>query len=117
MNDIYQHLSKVEKRPGMYMWNKNIIHLRSYIAWYKSCLRERWIEENEKPTFSEFNDWVKDYYNYDYSTSWWCNMILENSKDEEDALNTFFELLEKFKDEEWTKTIIKWDWNTNGKNK
>lgn len=101
----------------MYIWRNDIVYLRSYIVWYYWCLREKWIEENESPNFHDFHEWIKNHYNYDYSTSWWCNMILENSKDEEEGLNIFFELLEKFKNEEWTKVIIKWDWDKNGKSK
>ena len=99
MWNIYDHLNMVKIRPWMYIWSNKISDLRLYIWWYFGCLFEKWINENEIPKFQNFHEWIAKYYWYNESTSWWANMILDNSKDEEDALKTFFILLEKFKNE------------------
>lgn len=98
MWNIYNHLDKIKVRPWMYIWNNKISSLFLYIIWYKWCLHEKWIEENESPTFHDFHDWVAKKYWYFESTSGWCNMILnQTDKDETKALHLFFELIDEFK--------------------
>ena len=98
MWNIYNHLDMIKARPWMYIWDNNITSLKHYIYWYYWCLFEKSIKENERPVFHNFHDWVANKYWYSESTSWWCNMILDQTnKDEKKALELFFELLEEFK--------------------
>ncbi|EKE28087.1 MAG: hypothetical protein ACD_3C00103G0002 [uncultured bacterium (gcode 4)] len=99
MWNIYEHLDKISKRPWMFIWDNSIISLRLYILWYYWCLNEKEFIENEIPSFHNFHDWVAKKYWYKESTSWWANMILDQTKDEKKALEKFFELLSEYKNE------------------
>jgi len=99
MWNIYNHLDMIKVRPWMYIWDNKITSLFLYIVWYNGCLFEKKIKEKEKPNFHDFHDWVAKYYWYSESTRGWANMILEQTKDEKKALDTFFILLDEFKNE------------------
>ena len=97
MWNIYDYLDRIKVRPWMFIGANKISVLRSHLDGYLWCLMEKSIEEKENPDFLNFNEWIKDYYWYFEATSWWANMILDKSKSEEDALKTFFKLIEKYK--------------------
>lgn len=97
MWNIYKHLDKIKVRPWMYLWDNKISTLNNYIYWFYWCIKEFNIDNHEIKDFQLFHDWVANYYWYKESTSWWKNMILKNSKNEEDALSNFFILIEEFK--------------------
>lgn len=96
MWNIYNLIDKIKERPLMYIWDKKLTSLSIYIAGYQWCLAEKEIKEEEMSNLNMFHDWIANEYGYSESTSWWLSMILENSKNEEDALNKFFILMEKF---------------------
>lgn len=99
MWNIFNHLNMIRKRPGMYIWSGRITDLDTYLSWYAGCLFEKWITEIEIDQFHQFHEWIAKYYDYSESTSGWTNMIKNKTKTEEEALQLFFELLEKFKAE------------------
>lgn len=103
MWNLFHHLDIIRKRPGMYIWSNKISDLRTYIAWYGGCLLEKEIIEKESDVFDELHDWVAEFYGYEKSAKWWPTIIQEQTKTEEEALQLFFELLDKFKSENWIK--------------
>lgn len=99
MWNIFNHLNMIHERPGMYIWSNKISDLRTYIAGYGWCLQEKNIIEPESDIFDELHDWVANFYNYEKSAKWWSTILKEQTKTEEEALQLFFEFLEKFKAE------------------
>ena len=96
MWNIYDHIDMLQVRPLMHIGEKKISSLSDYLAWYRWCLSEKGIIENENPKFHWFHDWIANRFHYKESTSGCENMILEHSKDEEGALNNFFILIKEY---------------------
>jgi hypothetical protein len=97
---IYDILELVRKRPPIYLDEYSIKRLRSFLVGYQGGLISQGFEfRDEKPDFHGFNDWVAKRLGFFESTAGWCNMILEKSANERDALEHFFVLLNEFKKE------------------
>jgi hypothetical protein len=98
MKNIYELLVLIRQRPGMYLGQRSLTALRSFIDGYYFALRENNIlVEEEIPPFWQFHDWVARYYKWYESTAGWKNIILKEVGDEAKACDVFFELLELFK--------------------
>ena len=81
---------RFRKRPGMYFGSNSILHFRSFY--------DGMIEFSESDPLRGFNEWVAEHYNWPESTVGWANIILkECGGDEDNALKTFFELYDAFK--------------------
>jgi hypothetical protein len=97
---IYDVLELVRKRPPIYLDEYSIKRLRSFLVGYQGGLISQGFEfRNANPDFHAFNDWVAKRLGFFESTAGWCNMILEKSVNERDALERFFALLDEFKKE------------------
>ncbi|MHC0063625.1 hypothetical protein ACWATR_11950 [Nostoc sp. UIC 10890] len=98
MKNIYDILAMIRTRPGMYLGQRSLTALRSFIDGYFFAIGQNGILiEEENPPFSQFHDWVARYYKWNESTAGWKNIILREVGDEAKACDVFFELLELFK--------------------
>jgi hypothetical protein len=99
---IYDILDGVRERPSLYMGNKSITALKTFLngATYTSHILgiDDGYNDFSPIPFRFFNDYVAQYYNYVESTSGWANMILsENNGDEKASFDIFFTLLNNFR--------------------
>ncbi|MBW4603409.1 MAG: hypothetical protein KME29_28550 [Calothrix sp. FI2-JRJ7] len=96
MSNLYELISKIEKRPSMYLGKPAISNLRSCIAGYILARRELGITQTEQEKhFTEFQSWIQEKFNISYSQSW-DKIILFYSEDERKALDRFFELFNEY---------------------
>ncbi|MGL6337683.1 MAG: hypothetical protein ACRC80_00920 [Waterburya sp.] len=105
MPSIYELLKNIKQRPKMYLGSLSITKLHMLLIGYNIGKMEKnlnKIEEDSK--FRDFQQWIQEKYNVLSSKSW-ANIILENSMNEEDAFNKFFELFEEFINEVSQKEI------------
>ena len=89
------------KRTAMYIGEKNINLLKGFMDGYFYGLDSKEIHLREtEPKFKKFHDWVANYFNWYESTAGWKNIILkECGGDEKMAVDKFFELYDKFKND------------------
>ena len=88
------------KRTAMYIGEKKINILKGFIDgyFYGLDVKEIHLRESE-PKFEKFSDWVANHFNWYESTAGWKNIILkECDGDEKLSVDKFFELYDKFKD-------------------
>ena len=90
------------KRTAMYIGEKKISLLKGFMDGYFHGLDAKEIHLREtEPKFAKFHDWVANYFKWYESTAGWKNIILkECGNNEELAVDKFFELYDKFKNEE-----------------
>lgn len=93
---VFELLAKIRKRPPMYLGEASLNRLHAFLVGYQSglgrvgkCLR---LEQE----FSGFHEWVAQELDFAESTTGWCNMILSVCRNDEEALNRFFELLDLY---------------------
>ncbi|RUT07016.1 hypothetical protein DSM106972_022770 [Dulcicalothrix desertica PCC 7102] len=96
MSNLYELISKIQKRPSMYLGKPAISNLRSCIAGYILARRELAVAQTEQEKgFTEFQSWVQEKFNISSSQSW-DKIILFYSEDEREALERFFELFQEY---------------------
>lgn len=92
-------LDHFRKRPAMFLGEKSISKLRTYMIGYQTCETYNRIKSKEtKPPFWLFFPWICKYYSHSGSYYSWDGIILQNcNNDEEKALDTFFQRLDEFR--------------------
>ncbi|MBC2262549.1 hypothetical protein HCB45_13270 [Listeria sp. FSL L7-0091] len=95
-NTIKDLILSIEQRPTMFLRNKTIDALSDFLNGYlMGCRKE--IMKGYSIDFWFFHEFIKNYYNYSYSTSGWTNMILEHCcDDQEKAFHVFFQRYHEF---------------------
>jgi hypothetical protein len=72
------------------------LSLQAFLDGYTCACRQLGIPVTEQEQeFAEFSDWIEKQF-HQPSTQFWARIILFYSEDESQALDTFFELFEKF---------------------
>lgn len=92
MNSIREIISKIKKRPEMYIGQNSISCLKAFLdGWY---LRD---PDNviDSEIMDNFQDWVESRYKSDSAESW-ANIILDHAKNETEALKLFFKEFDEF---------------------
>jgi hypothetical protein len=93
---LYKMLQSIKHRPGMYLGKCSISRLRSFLDGYMLARQECGLPTTqEEMQFDKFQEWIKERFKIE-SSHGWDSIILFYSADERDALDTFFELFEKF---------------------
>ncbi|MBM0740182.1 hypothetical protein JOY44_00740 [Phormidium sp. CLA17] len=96
MSNFYQLISKIKRRPSMYLGKPAISNLRSFLSGYILARRELDIPQTqEEKEFSEFQFWIKSKFKISSDQSW-DKTILFFSEDEQSAIAHFFNLFDEF---------------------
>lgn len=98
LNNLYDILKFLEKRPEMYLGNRNLSSLYNFIIGYEQCCFIHKIpKEQIFPPFYYFHEWTRTKYNFEGSANGWKSMILEkNDHDEEKSFEEFFDSFYEF---------------------
>ena len=93
-------LGPVRERPGMYLREKKISLMPTFIIGYMMCcaqndLRDRYFDD---PGFTQ---WLEDKHNFERTSSWTTPFLNKAKGDEAKALDIYFSYLE-----EYSKNII-----------
>ncbi|HBL12106.1 MAG TPA: hypothetical protein DD379_11995 [Cyanobacteria bacterium UBA11162] len=96
MNNFYDLLQKIKKRPSMYLGRHSIFSFLAFWCGYKIAQHQLGIHPTaQEQEFEEFLKWIRERYEVHTSQSW-ASIILFYSEDEKTALDRFFELFEEF---------------------
>lgn len=96
MSNFYQLISKIKRRPSMYLGKPAISNLRSFLSGYILARRELDIPQTqEEREFSEFQFWIQSKFKIASDQSW-DKTILFFSEDEQSAIAYFFNLFDEF---------------------
>lgn len=98
--NLIELLVYIEKRPLMYLREKNLILLESFINGYFLCQNENnLIDKNDEIFRNEFYYWLQKKYALANGVSW-VDLIIQMSKHEnKNDFDLFFHLLKIFKTE------------------
>jgi hypothetical protein len=97
--NLYEWLEdkNVRSHISMYLGDRKLTTMWHYINGYRAATDIHTVEQDLKPDFWLFHDFVAEHFGYSESTSGWRNMIFEQTSDEEKGLDLFFELFDKFR--------------------
>jgi hypothetical protein len=94
---IYDLIDVVRPNPSLYAI-QSLAELQAFFAGFYLAVSEYRISvTSETPPFSEFSGWVARKLGGKSLSLGWCQMICEDTLDEELALGRFFQLIEEFR--------------------
>lgn len=95
---MFEILEKIRTRPGMYIGRASVSDLFMFLVGYKTARRELGVElvEEERDFTEHFHNWVQQRFNVRTNNSW-AKIILLFTRDEKDAFDCFYKLLDEFK--------------------
>lgn len=73
---IYNILTIIKKRPGMYVGEVSLRSIKVYLHGYEMAMMDAGVKDVSIPRFHDFNEFVREKYGYYESTAGWVNMIL-----------------------------------------
>lgn len=96
MNDYYDLLQQIQKKPGLYIGGPSISGLYMFLTGYQFARRQLSIPLSaQEREFREFQPWLQEKFGITTSQSW-SQLILFHAIDEGDAFDRFFTLLQEF---------------------
>lgn len=102
INNLYDLLNEIRKRPAMYLGSKSLSSLWQFINGYTIKSQIEGTEDPYEKDFARFDEFVQDYYCHSYipgsSAGWRSNILARHYGREEDAFDDFFKLLDLFKE-------------------
>ena len=107
MADLFAMLGKVKAKPGMYLGKPSVYDLFMFLSGYKAAKLEMGIRptDEELEFYREFQPWLQDKFSISTSNSW-AKIIQFYSKDEQEAFERFFTLLDEFSQVESDKPVL-----------
>lgn len=96
---LFDILSKIKARPGMYIGRSSVSDLFMFLVGYKTALRELGIKPTplEVKFYQEFHQFVEKKYNL-HTSNGWAKIIMLYCPDEKQGFERFFQLLEEFQE-------------------
>lgn len=92
MSAIYDALMKIRHRPlAMYLGRVSILKFADFLRGYHHAIWD--LTETDDTFLAEFRDWIQAKYNTNIA---WEKVLLQQSTDEEQAVELFWKLLDQF---------------------
>ena len=100
MDNFYDLLQKIKKRPAMYLGRHSIFSLQAFLDGHYFARRELGVPlTNQEAEFQEFLQWVRQKFQVE-TGQLWSSILLFHSADERSAVEGFFSLFEEFVNQE-----------------
>lgn len=98
--NLIQLLKSIEKRPGMYLGQRDLGLLQSYINGFYMCeIQNKIVDKNDERFQDEFYHWLKKKYELEACNSWKELIKQLSEKNGKDELDLFFSVFNEFKRE------------------
>jgi hypothetical protein len=96
MNDLYDLLHKIQKRPTVYLGRHSIFNLQAFLDGYYLARRELGVPLTEQEQeFQVFLQWLRERFKVE-TGQLWASIILFHTTDERSAVDLFFDVFEEF---------------------
>jgi len=96
MDNFYDVLQKIQKRPAMYLGRHSIFSLQAFLDGHYFARRELGVPLTEQESeFQEFLQWLRQRFKVE-TGQLWASILLFHSVDERGAVERFFSLFEEF---------------------
>jgi Trp operon repressor len=96
MDNFYDLLKKIKKRPAMYLGRNSIFSLQAFLDGYYFARREIGLPLTaQESEFQEFLQWIRKKFNVE-TGQLWASILLFHCADERSAVERFFSLFDEF---------------------
>jgi len=94
--NIFDLIDIIKERTSMFIPDRSIKSLFTYLTGYDSCLELHSIVEKGVPLFKHFGEWLKMKFNWNLSYGW-AHAITENIEKQQDPLKKFYFFVNEFR--------------------
>ncbi|MBE9014516.1 hypothetical protein IQ250_30450 [Pseudanabaenaceae cyanobacterium LEGE 13415] len=95
-DNFYHLLTKIKKRPALYLGQNSIFSLQAFLDGYYFARRELGVSLTEQEQeFQTFLQWIRDRFQVE-TGQLWSSIISSHAANERDAIVRFFELWNEF---------------------
>lgn len=103
-------LSSIKTMPGMYIGSKKLTYLEHFIHGYNSAMFFLGIKDQHNIMPDGFQEYIVEKYNISvYTPKNYFSIISENTPDDEQAFDVFFQLLDEYLESIGYEVIHEWD--------
>ncbi len=96
MQNFYDLLQKIRRRPALYLGRHSIFNLQAFLDGYYFARRELDVPLTaQEIEFQEFLKWLRDRFRVE-TGQLWASILLFHCADEHGAVDCFFELFDEF---------------------
>ena len=98
MGSLFELLEKIQAKPGMYLGSASVTNLRLFLVGYRFARGELKIPSTDEEIdfYRNFQPWLQIQLNV-RTTNSWDKIILIQSINEQEAWQSFFNLLDDFR--------------------
>ncbi len=93
--NIYKLIEIIKERTAMFIPDKSITSLFTFLAGYEECIRIHGIIEDGVPDFKLFSKYLKNRFDWNLAYGW-AHAIKKNTERSKDPLQRFFDLVKEF---------------------
>jgi hypothetical protein len=94
--DLYELFQKIKEKPSLYLGGHSVYQLKAFYDGYTFAREEFGIPVTaQEKNFENFHHWLQERLNARTNLSW-AKILEFRSRDEKEALDLFFELLDEF---------------------
>ena len=106
MGSLFELLTKIQAKPGMYLGSASVTNLRLFLVGYRFARGELKIPSTEEEIdfYRNFQPWLQIKLNVHTANSW-DKIILIQSINEQEAWTSFFNLLNEFRQRDKSQDI------------
>jgi len=95
--NIFDLIDLIQKRTAMFIPDKSINSLKTYLDGYDTCMWVHGIIELDVPMFKHFGEWLVRMFNYQFTSYGWAYAIQNTIDNKQDPLQLFFQLVREFR--------------------
>lgn len=96
LRSIYDLIDRIEQYTSMFIPDKSLESLLTYLNGYSTCLEVHRMVEVDVPDFNHFGDWLNNHFDWNLSYGW-AKAINEHIDNENERLPKFFSLVVEFR--------------------
>ena len=95
--NIFDLIDLIQQRTAMFIPDKSINSLKTYLDGYDSCMWVHGLIELDVPLIKHFGEWLARMFNYQFTSLGWAYAIQNTIDNKQDPLQLFFQLSLEFR--------------------
>ncbi len=95
--NIFDLIDLIQQRTAMFIPDKSINSLKTYLDGYDSCMWVHGLIELDVPMFKHFGEWLARMFNYQFTSLGWAYATQNTIDNKQDPLQLFFQLSRDFR--------------------
>ena len=86
-------LEEIKEQPAIYIGKKSLDRLVAFLGGYSYCMYKQ--QNISTPILPGFQEYISEYFKIESAHNW-SSIIVSNSRNDEEAFDMFYDLLEQF---------------------